>query len=157
MNGPPQSIDSAFGDSYTFARRSSKIPRRRRSLITTNTTILESTFDHAEETVYVFCNHPRGSNECEKVFYKGAEDTVIKLPDHVGEGPYARVVSLMPAPSDYGLPHHHVRARSMEQNENDVYKLTFDYNFHLIKRDDGPINMQVQTALATAKPVLTFT
>ena len=141
LDGPPQSIDNAFGDSYTVARRSSKLPNRRRSLITSNSTIIDSTFDHAEETVYVFCNHRRGSRECEQIFYQGATDTVIKLPDHVGEGPYARVVSMERAPNDYVLPHHHIRARSAEENDNEVYKLVFDYNFHLIKRDDGPINM----------------
>lgn len=141
LDGPPESIDNAFGDSYTIARRSTKIPNRRRSLITTNQTVLESTFEHAEETVHVYCNRPKGSHECEKVFHKGAADTIIKLPDHVGEGPYARVVSLEPASDSYALPHHHIRARSMDQNDNDVYRLTFDYNFHHIKRDDSPVNM----------------
>lgn len=123
-----------------FARRSSKIPYRRRSLITRNTTVLDSTFNYAKETVYVFYNRPPGSHECENVFYRGAEDTVISLPEHVDEGPYARVVSITPA-LENELPHHHVRARLTEKNENIVYKLTFDYDFHLIKRDDGPINM----------------
>ncbi|KAL5040855.1 hypothetical protein BDW71DRAFT_212703 [Aspergillus fruticulosus] len=143
LDGPPESIDNAFGDSYTVARRSTKMPNRRRSMITTNTTVLESTFDHAEETVYVYCNYPKGSYECEKIFHKGAEDTIIKLPDHVGEGPFARVVSMERAPESYQLPHHHIRARALENNDNDVFKLRFDYNFHLIKRDDGPINMRI--------------
>jgi hypothetical protein len=112
-------------------------------MITTNTTVLESTFDHAEETVYVYCNYPKGSYECEKIFHKGAEDTIIKLPDHVGEGPFARVVSMERAPESYQLPHHHIRARALENNDNDVFKLRFDYNFHMIKRDDGPINMRI--------------
>ncbi|KAJ6060310.1 hypothetical protein N7444_002164, partial [Penicillium canescens] len=80
---------------------------------------------------------------CEKIFRKGAEDTIIKLPDHVGEGPFARVVSMTPASHTYELPHHHIRSRSLENNENDVYELKIDYNSHLIKRDDGPINMRI--------------
>jgi len=143
LDGPPESIDNAFGDSYTVARRSSKLPNRRRSMITTNTTVLESTFDHAEETIFVYCNYPKRSPECEKIFRKGAEDTIIKLPDHIGEGPFARVVSMAQASQSYQLPHHHVRARSLENNENEVYELKIDYNFHLIKRDDGPINMRI--------------
>ncbi|KAL4756602.1 uncharacterized protein BDW70DRAFT_164334 [Aspergillus foveolatus] len=47
------------------------------------------------------------------------------------------------APESYQLPHHHIRARALENNDNDVFKLRFDYNFHLIKRDDGPINMRI--------------
>ncbi|KAJ9481815.1 hypothetical protein VN97_g11646 [Penicillium thymicola] len=143
LDGPPESIDNAFGDSYMVARRSSKMPNRRRSMITSNATVLESTFDHAEETIFVYCNYPKGSPECERIFRKGAEDTIIKLPDHVGEGPFARVVSMAQAPQSYQLPHHHVRARSLENNENEVYELNIDYNFHLIKRDDGPINMRI--------------
>lgn len=141
LDGPSQYLDRTFGDSYTFVRRSPKISRRRRPLITTNTTALDSTFDHASETVYVFCNHRDGSPKCGKVFYQGAKDTIITLLEHVGEGPYARVVTMTPAPDEYELQHHHMPARSTEQNYNTVYKLTFDYDIHLINRDDGPINM----------------
>lgn len=145
LDGPPESIDNAFGDTYTVARRSTKIDPsiKRRSMITTNTTILASTFDHADETVYVYCNYPAGSPECEKIFIKGAEDTIIKLPDHVGEGPFARIVSMEPAPEGYQLPHHHTRARALNNNDNQVFRMKFDYNFHLIKRDDGPVNMRI--------------
>lgn len=31
----------------------------------------------------------------------------------------------------------------MENNEGDVYKLKIDYNFDLIKRDNGPINIRI--------------
>ena len=143
LDGPPESIDNAFGVSYTVARRSSKMPNRRRSMITTNITVLESTLDHVEETVFVYFSYPKGSPECEKIFRKGAEDMIIKLPGRVGEGPFARVVSMTQAPHSYELPHHHVRARSLEDNKNDGYELKIDYNFHLIKRDNGPINMRI--------------
>ena len=140
LDGLPESIDNTFGDSYTVACGSTKISNRRRSMITTNTTVLESPFDHAEETVYVYCNYPKRSYECENIFHKNAENTIIKLPDHVGEGPFARVVSIERAPESYQLPHHHIRARALESNDNEVYKLKFGYNFHLIKHDDGPIS-----------------
>jgi hypothetical protein len=42
-------------------------------------------------------------------------------------------VSMTQAPHTYELPHHHVRARSVESNENEVYELKIDYKFHLIK------------------------
>ncbi|KAL4805719.1 hypothetical protein BDV18DRAFT_160604 [Aspergillus unguis] len=145
LDGPPESINNAFGDTYTVARRSTKIDPsiKRRSMITTNTTILASTFDHADKTVYVYCNYPAGSPECEKIFIKGAEDTIIKLPDHIGEGPFARIMSMEPAPEGYQLPHHHTRARALNNNDNQVFRMKFDYNFHLIKRDDGPVNMRI--------------
>lgn len=46
------------------------------------------------------------------------------------------------AEPEYMLPQHHVQARSTEGNSNAVYKMKFDYNFHLIKRADV-VNMRV--------------
>lgn len=142
LDGPPGSLDNEFGSSFTVAKRSEELSMVRRSLITTNKTVLDTTFDHAEETIYVYCNYPNDSPKCKKIFYKGAEDTIIRLPDHVGEGPFARIVTMQLAPRDYLLPEHHIRTRAAEENSNDVYKVVFDYNFHLIKRT-SPINMRV--------------
>jgi hypothetical protein len=95
-----------------------------------------------EETIYVYCNFPQKSDQCQKIWYRGAVDTIIRLPHHVGEGPYARVVSMELAEPEYQLPEHHIAARAAEKNNNPVYKLAFDYSFHLSKRDDV-INMRV--------------
>jgi hypothetical protein len=103
---------------------------------------LNSTFDHKEETVYVYCNYPEHSQKCRKVWFRGVNDTIIKLPNHVGEGPFARIVSMEPVPPDHELLPHHIKARSLARNTNTVYALKFDYNFHLGKRDD-PIEMRV--------------
>ncbi|KAL4860436.1 hypothetical protein BDV12DRAFT_205062 [Aspergillus spectabilis] len=116
LDGPPESIDNAFGDTYTVARRSTRIdPSIKR----------------------------RGSPECEKVFMKGAEDTIIKLPVHIGEGPFARIVSMEPASESYQLPQHHIRARALDENDSPIFRVKFDYNFHLIRCDDGPVNMRI--------------
>ena len=40
------------------------------------------------------------------------------------------------AEQEYELPHHHILSRPVKGNTNPVYKLTFNYDFHLIKRDD---------------------
>ena len=142
LDGPPGSLDNDFGSSFTITRRSEELPMIKRSLLTTNKTVLDATFDHAEETIYVYCNYPKDSPKCTKIFYTGAEDTIVRLPDHVGEGPFARIVSMQLAPRDYKLPEHHIRARTADGNSNNVYKVVFDYNFHLIKRTDA-VNMRV--------------
>lgn len=142
LDGPPGSLSNSFSSDFTVARRSEHIPLVKKSLITSNKTLIDTNFDHSEETTYVYCNHPRDSPKCMKIFYKGAEDTIIRLPEHVGEGPFARIVSMQMAEDDYKLPNHHVRARSIERNTNPVYKVVFDYNFHLIKRTDT-VNMRV--------------
>ncbi|RMY34078.1 hypothetical protein D0866_05494 [Hortaea werneckii] len=142
LDGPPGSLDSDFGNSHTITTRDADPPLVKKSMITSDERVLNSTFDHAEETVYVYCNYPESSHRCQKVWFKGVKDTIIKLPDHIGEGPFARIVSMEPASRDHALPAHHIRARSLARNTNTVYALKFDYNFHLSKRDD-PIEMRV--------------
>lgn len=142
LDGAPGSLDNDFPNSHTIVRRTVEIPKVKRSLLTTNSSTIESTFEHAEEVVYVYCNSPQGTPECQKVWHKEAKDTIIRLPPHVGEGPYARIVSMGLAEPEYQLPLHHVEARSVEGITGPVYKLKFDYDFHLIKRDDV-VNMRV--------------
>lgn len=142
IDGPPGSLSDTFDSDFTVAKREVHIPIFKRSLITTNKTLLDTVFDYSLETIYVYCNHPTGSPKCNKIFYKGAEDTIIRLPDHVGEGPFARIVSMEPAEQNYTLPSHHLVKRSTRRNENPVYKVVFDYSFDLIKRTD-PVNMRV--------------
>jgi hypothetical protein len=142
LDGPPGSLDSQFPSTHTITTRDANPPNVRRSIVTNDDRIINATFDHAEETVYVYCNYPESSDECQKIWYRGVEDTIIKLPDHVGDGPFARIVSMVPVEPNYELPLHHIKSRSVLRNTNPVYKMTFDYNFHLSKRDD-PIEMRV--------------
>jgi chitinase len=105
---------------------------------------MDRVFDHAEETFHVYCNYPAGSKQCERVFIDGAEDTIISLPPHVGEGPFARIVSMKLA-DGYQLPDHHLHHRSLENINNPVYKVKIDYNFQDIKlkRDDDAVQIRV--------------
>lgn len=141
LDGPPGSIENSLASDFTVARRTAEIPKAKRSLVTTNRTILDQVFEPMSETIYVYCNHLKNSPKCARVFHMGAEDTIITLPAHVGEGPFARIVSMEPA-IDYELPDHHLRARAVERNTHPVYKLTLDYSFHLSKRASN-VNMRV--------------
>ncbi|EHL01782.1 putative endochitinase [Glarea lozoyensis 74030] len=138
LDGPPGSIAKQFDAQFTVITRDEPLIIKPRSLVTTNKTVLDATFDHLEETVQVYCNHHQDSKHCNEVFYKGAKDTIIKLPDHVGEGPYARIVSMEPMLEPTQLPPWAIRKRT-EQNlhGNGIYKLVFDYDFHAIKREEG--------------------
>lgn len=142
LDGAPGSLDNDFPNSYTITTPSAEKRKKRRSLLTTNSSIIESTFERSEETVFVYCNYPPNSAKCQKIWFKVVEDPIIRLPPHVGEGPYARVVSMQLAEPEYELPNHHVESRALKNNKRPVYKLRFDYDFHLIKRDDV-VNMRV--------------
>lgn len=65
------------------------------------------------------------------------------LPDYVGDGPFACVVSIQAADHSFQLPHRQRVKREAETNSNPVYRIKIDYDFQAIKRDSGPINMRV--------------
>lgn len=117
LDGTPGSISHSFRKDWVVVSSSEKPQNFKRSIITSNFTAIASTFDHVEETVHVYCNHPPDSAECGHVFFKGAADTIIQLPPHVGEGPFARIVS-MEREYMHELPNWLVRKRDVEKNRN---------------------------------------
>ncbi|OAA77046.1 Chitinase II [Akanthomyces lecanii RCEF 1005] len=143
LNGPDGSLNDNFGKDFTVVSEKEPDALEKRSLLTTNRTILDNVFEDAPETIHVYCNHAPDSRECRRTFYKGAEDTIIRLPDHVGEGPFARIVSMERVDLPQ-LPSWVHRKRTIDANRNGVYELKFDYNFGAIKRaDDEQVNMRV--------------
>jgi chitinase len=61
LNGPPGSINNAFGDDFTVVSHQKPVGVRPRSLVISNRTLLNAVFNHAEETVQVYCNYPADS------------------------------------------------------------------------------------------------
>lgn len=145
LDGPEGSIDNSFATAHTVVRKQRHVPPVKRSAVTTNQTLLDSVFDHAEDTLHIYCNYPAGSKECERLWAQGAENTIIRLPGHVGEGPFARLVSIKPADEAFELPGHHVEHRSVERLSGPVYEVKIDYAFDAIPtREDGqPVNLRV--------------
>lgn len=74
---------------------------------------------------------------CNHVFIGQAEHTIVRMPSTCGQGPYARIVSLMPHPDQTILSttYHQSRIPPNEQ----VYSLKFDYNFLAIPESNGPV------------------
>lgn len=145
LDGSENAISHSFSSDFTVVRRNEKINVTKRSIITRNQSIIDTTFDHKEETMHVFCNHRSSSStgaRCNDIFLGGAKDTIIKLPAHEGEGPFGRVVS-MELVDGFQLPDHHIRARELKGNTNAVYKVKYDYSFNLIRRADDPVNLRV--------------
>ena len=56
--------------------------------------MLDATFNYLEEEHLVYCNYKYNSLHCGEIFYKGAIDTIIKLPHYIRDGLYARVISI---------------------------------------------------------------
>ena len=145
LDGPPDSLDSTFPSNFDVVTTSPIAAVIKRAIVTSNHSIIDSTFDHVEDIMHVYCKFPAESLQCRRVFLNSPIDTIIRLPNHVGEGPFARIVSMEPV-SNYELPLHHLQKREAAGNQNGVYKVVFDYAFHEIKRDvsiSGPVNLRV--------------
>jgi hypothetical protein len=145
LDGPPGSIAKEFNKQFTFVTANEPRNIVPRSFVTNNHSVLDATFDHSEEEHLVYCNYKHDSPHCGEIFHKGAIDTIIKLPHHIGDGPYARVIGMDPVEQPSTLPAWTIRKRDEAGvHRNGIYRLKFDYNFHAIKRaDDEQVFMRV--------------
>lgn len=114
----------SFAEDFAIITRESPSKMKKRSPITDDPSVLKSTFDHMAETFQIYYQH-KDSEACNRIFTGGAVDTVIRLPAHAGEGPYARVVSMEPMViRERDLPRHHRRKRELQGNQNQIYEIT---------------------------------
>uniref|UniRef100_A0A0P0CAT0 chitinase n=1 Tax=Hypocrella siamensis TaxID=696354 RepID=A0A0P0CAT0_9HYPO len=147
LDGPEGSIDNTFAATFTVVREEREIRSSKRSLLTSNQTLIDSVFDHSEETLQIYCNFPLGAKECERLWLNGPEDTIVRLPSHVGEGPFARLVSIkeLDSQSHSQLPSHHLEHRSTEDLRGPLYEMKIDYDFQDIvpKDEDKPVMMRI--------------
>jgi len=72
---------------------------------------------------------------CAHVFIGGAADTIVKLPDSCGLGPYARIVELTEHPDQNNLLKRLVTKEPIDK----VFSLSFDYVFAAIPSGNGPV------------------
>ncbi|PHH65090.1 hypothetical protein CDD81_3488 [Ophiocordyceps australis] len=145
LDGPLGSIDNSFAHVHTIVRQSAGIAKFKRSAVTTNRTLIDSVFDEAQETLHIYCNYPAYSPQCQRIWIDGAQDTIIRLPHHIGQGPFARLVSITDVSHSFALPSHHLEHRSLEGLSTPVYKVLVDYSFDKItpKRHDEPVNIRI--------------
>ncbi|KAK5655844.1 hypothetical protein OQA88_5383 [Cercophora sp. LCS_1] len=146
LNGPKGAIDSKFASTHTVVRRTKATPRVKRELVTTNHTLIDAVFEDSGEIIHVYCHYPVGSPECGDVWEGGVEDTIISLPDHVGEGPFARIVYMRPAAPEFQLPAHHTEQRLIKRvQQNPIYEVKIDYSFDRIeaRADSKPVNIRI--------------
>ncbi|KAJ7636644.1 hypothetical protein FB45DRAFT_741932, partial [Roridomyces roridus] len=100
----------------------------------------DSTSDQSQ-SVLAYCTCPIEDEDCGcgHVFIGQANDTIVKLPDTCGLGPYARVVSLEPHPDQTVLSANHA---ARKRSTDPVYSLVFDYSFTDIAEENGPVYMR---------------
>jgi len=89
----------------------------------------------------VYCDYPYNFYYCKGIFHKGAVNTIIKLPHHVSEGLFARVVSMEPEHTPLTLPAWAIRKRDTGGiPRNGIYRLKIGSDFHQESRGREGIN-----------------
>ncbi|KAK9413532.1 hypothetical protein SUNI508_11854 [Seiridium unicorne] len=139
ITGDTSAYDESLVDQWTFldddseelSKRDTKGKAKKRDLFTNN----GDTFSNVVETHRIKCNSPlRYGNEtgCQSIFKGGARNTIVKMPDHVGAGPYARVVSL-----------ERVASNKRDTTEEE-YELTTDYDLAAAAEEEkGAVNFRI--------------
>ncbi|KAF3935447.1 hypothetical protein ABW20_dc0106965 [Dactylellina cionopaga] len=114
------------------------------------------TFENVIETYRVVCAAGMSAPECKRIFIMNAKDTIIKMPSHIGSGPYARIVSFTHIP-DASISYSdkkqlnkrrtQLRKRNFAlrdlQEEHQVFELVTDFDFASIDAAAKP-GAQVQ-------------
>ncbi|KAJ7155586.1 hypothetical protein C8R46DRAFT_1196404 [Mycena filopes] len=129
--------DTAFGEVFIDSPNAGSVSSLE---LTTNWVITEChpTSDQPQ-SVLAYCSMVLSTSECSHVMIGGAENTIVKMPQNCGRGPYARVASLTPHPDQNVLSSFH---QSNKPPAEPVYSLQFDYDFAAIPASNGPIYMR---------------
>ncbi|OBT62696.1 hypothetical protein VE03_07107 [Pseudogymnoascus sp. 23342-1-I1] len=139
ITGDEDAYDESLVDQWTFldddqqvlSKRDSAGKKIKRDIFTKR----EDTFDNVVETHRITCNSlGKYANEtrCQSIFKGGAKNTIVKMPDHAGAGPYARVISLEPVTSS---------KRATTQQE---YELVTDYDLAAAAEEaKGNVNFRI--------------
>jgi hypothetical protein len=93
------------------------------------------TFENVVETHRIRCKSlVKFGNEtgCQSIFKGGARNTIVKMPDHIGAGPYARVVSL-----------ERIESTKRDTTEED-FELVTDYDLAAAAEEEkGDVNFRI--------------
>ncbi|KAK1913093.1 hypothetical protein P3342_005029 [Pyrenophora teres f. teres] len=144
LDGDEKALQSRFAHDFEFVHEddgTGKTLKKRTTLTREDPDLLDWTFEHEESSHLVYCR-PNREDLCDRIFHGNANDTIISLPRHIGSGPFARVVSMVPV-EDSLLTEHHLRKRASANHSSTVYRLVFDYDFAAIKREDSTVNIRI--------------
>ncbi|OBT52519.1 hypothetical protein VE04_06299 [Pseudogymnoascus sp. 24MN13] len=118
IDGDTAAYSESLVDQWGFLDDDSNLSKRKikkRDMFTKQ----NDTFDNVVETYTIKCLNLAG---CEGLFEKGASNTIVKLPDSIGAGPYARIISLEPIGSTKRS------SNIVPRSVGDTYNLVVDYD-----------------------------
>lgn len=92
-------------------------------------------------TVRLVCTAADPSSSCDHVHEQGAVNTVVRLPEECGTGPFARIAAWKSA-SDQSVP----VAFSAVAGDAEVFEAVLDYNFALLPTSRGTVSFDVRAS-----------
>lgn len=94
-----------------------------------------------EQTIQMFCTDVSEDSNCHKISLgAGVSGTILEMPKGCGPSKYAVAKSMVPS-GNQALPKH--LAKRDYSHTPTVYDLTFDYEWHRVRRDLGETQMRV--------------
>ncbi|KLO17545.1 hypothetical protein SCHPADRAFT_886874 [Schizopora paradoxa] len=96
--------------------------------------ILNCTDSTNNQTIVIVCTDE--SLECDHIFQGSAEDTIIRLPEHCGSGPFVRVAEHWIPNLDSLSPD---KFSKIKESSAQVHALRIDDNFEGMSRRPGPL------------------
>jgi hypothetical protein len=139
ITGDEGAYDESLVDQWTFLDDDQEVLSKRdktgKTIKRDIFTQRNDTFENVLETHRIRCNSlGKYSNEssCQSIFKGGATNTIVKMPDHIGAGPYARVVSL-------------TRISSLNKRDTtEDYELVTDYDLAAAADEEkGNVNFRI--------------
>nr|WBV74231.1 putative chitinase [Pestalotiopsis kenyana] len=140
ITGDTDAYDESLVDQWTFldddeeelSKRDLKGKPIKRDIFTKR----DDVFKNVVETHRIRCSSSilKNSSEtaCQSIFSGGARNTIVKMPSHVGAGPYARVISLEP-----------IQSLKRDTTET-TYELVTDYDLSAAAEEEmGDVNFRV--------------
>ncbi|KAJ8130004.1 hypothetical protein O1611_g3626 [Lasiodiplodia mahajangana] len=144
LEGDPEAFDQSLKTKWTFvdevdqelSKRDSNGKRYKRNYFQDP----KDAFNNVREKFRIRCNSRELDTDgtaCSSIFKGGARNTIVELPDHVGQGPFARVISLEPVSG-------HSFARNLGPRAQEVYDLEIDYDLAAAAEDEkGDVRFRV--------------
>lgn len=145
IDSDESAYDESLVDQWSFLDDSTSTLSKRESNLKQKRDIFtfrNDTFDNVVETYRIQCKSLFfNMTGCQSIFKGGASNTFVKLPPHIGSGPYARVISLIPEGSTVNGTKRgsHISPRS----STEVYDLTVDYDLASAAQEKGDVNFRI--------------
>ncbi|KAJ5918124.1 hypothetical protein N7454_010499 [Penicillium verhagenii] len=139
IDGDTSAYDESLVDQWTFLTDEQEL-RKRDLKKHKRDNIFEQrndTFDNVVEIYHIQCvNLFLNGTACTSVFEGGASNTIVKMPEDTGAGPYARIISLVPLDTK--------QSDILPRSTSHVYELTVDYDFAAAADEKkGDVNFRI--------------